>query len=62
MIKTALFRLIVALVFVSLSVQAGDAPQIETAFSPDGNSEALVVKVIQSAKKTIRLSAYSRHN
>lgn len=59
--KIAFFRLVVALVFVGFSVQvyAVDVPQIETAFSPDGDSEALVVKVIHSAKKTIRLSAYS---
>lgn len=33
--------------------------QIDTAFSPDGGGRALVVKVIHSARKTIRLSAYS---
>jgi phosphatidylserine/phosphatidylglycerophosphate/cardiolipin synthase-like enzyme len=33
--------------------------QIETAFSPDGGGEVLVVKIIHSAVKTIRLSAYS---
>lgn len=38
---------------------APSAAQIETAFSPDGGSEALVIKVIQSARQTIRLSAYS---
>jgi len=63
--KIALFYLAVALSFPGLIAQAHvvDAapvtPHIETAFSPDGDSEALVVKVIQSAKKTIRLSAYS---
>ena len=35
------------------------AAQIEIAFSPDGGAEALVVKVVHSAKQTIRLSAYS---
>ncbi len=34
------------------------AGQIETAFSPDGASEALILKVIQSAR-TVRLAAYS---
>lgn len=59
--KIAFCRFVLALVFVGLSVQvhAADVPQIETAFSPDGGSEALIVKVIQSAKKTIRLSAFS---
>ena len=39
--------------------QAPAAGQIETAFSPDGASEALVLKVIQSARQTVRLAAYS---
>jgi phosphatidylserine/phosphatidylglycerophosphate/cardiolipin synthase-like enzyme len=33
--------------------------QIETAFSPDGASEALILKVIQSSTRSIRLAAYS---
>lgn len=35
------------------------AQHIETAFSPEAGSEALVLKVIRSAKETIRLAAYS---
>ena len=41
------------------SQEAPAAGQIETAFSPDGGAEALVVRTIQSAKKSIRLAAYS---
>ena len=65
--KIALLRLVATLIFISLINQGcttgpgalNSASTIETAFSPDGKSEALVVKVIQSAKKTIQLSAYS---
>ncbi len=32
---------------------------VEVGFSPEGGGESLVVKVIHTAKKTIRLSAYS---
>ena len=68
-----LFSLAASLAFVGFAAQAHDvtnpvtappdavpgAAQIETAFSPEAGSEALVVKVIHSAKQTIRLSAYS---
>jgi phosphatidylserine/phosphatidylglycerophosphate/cardiolipin synthase-like enzyme len=60
--KIPFIRLAAMLVFVGFIVQAyavDVAPQIETAFSPNDGGQALVVKVIQSAKKTIRLSAYS---
>lgn len=36
-----------------------DANQVEVAFSPEGGGEALVVKSINSAKKSIRIAAYS---
>lgn len=35
------------------------APYIEVAFSPEAGSEALVVKVIGSAKESLRLAGYS---
>jgi phosphatidylserine/phosphatidylglycerophosphate/cardiolipin synthase-like enzyme len=35
------------------------APRIEVAFSPEAGSEALVVKVIASARQSLRLAAYS---
>ena len=35
------------------------APRIEVAFSPEAGSEALVVKVIASARQSIRLAGYS---
>lgn len=68
-----LLSLATSLAFVGFAAQAHDvtnpltappdavpgAAQIETAFSPDAGSEALVVKIIHSAKQTIRLSAYS---
>jgi len=38
---------------------ASSAPRIETAFSPEAGSEALVVKVIASAHQSLRLAAYS---
>jgi phosphatidylserine/phosphatidylglycerophosphate/cardiolipin synthase-like enzyme len=34
-------------------------PRIEVAFSPEAGSEALVVKVLKSARQTIRLAGYS---
>lgn len=39
--------------------QPAVAPLIEVAFSPEGGSEALVVKVIASAKQSLRLAGYS---
>lgn len=33
--------------------------RVESAFSPDGRSEQLVLKVIQSANQDVRLAAYS---
>lgn len=41
----------------SQSVPAGQ--KIEVAFSPNQGGEALVIKAIQSAKKNVRLAAYS---
>ncbi|MEJ8850808.1 phospholipase D family protein [Variovorax rhizosphaerae] len=41
------------------AVAAASAPRIEVAFSPGGGSEALVVKVLDSARLFIRLAAYS---
>ncbi|GAB3253541.1 phospholipase D family nuclease [Chitinimonas naiadis] len=38
---------------------AETSPRIESAFSPDAGGEALVLKVIDSANKKIRLAAYS---
>ena len=35
------------------------APQIEVAFSPDAGSEALVLKMIGTARRSVRLAAYS---
>lgn len=43
----------------STSIQAPTGAVVEVAFSPDGESEALVLKVINSAKSSIRLAAYS---
>ncbi|RZL65999.1 MAG: phospholipase D family protein [Variovorax sp.] len=34
-------------------------PQVEVAFSPKAGSEALIIKVIDSAHKSLRLAAYS---
>lgn len=39
--------------------QAPATPQIETGFSPDGDAERLILKVINSAKHDLRLAAYS---
>ena len=38
---------------------ASTSPQIEVAFSPEAGSEALVLKVIASADRSIRLAGYS---
>lgn len=38
---------------------APDTQTVEVAFSPDGRGEALVLKVIRSAKKSIRLAGYT---
>lgn len=44
----------------SVSMQAAHAEsRVESAFSPDAGSEALVLKVIRSAKSSIRLAAYT---
>lgn len=39
--------------------KAPAAGQIETGFSPDGDAERLVLKVINASTKSIRLAAYS---
>jgi phosphatidylserine/phosphatidylglycerophosphate/cardiolipin synthase-like enzyme len=39
--------------------KAPAAAQIETGFSPDGNAERLVLKIINSSTQSIRLAAYS---
>jgi phosphatidylserine/phosphatidylglycerophosphate/cardiolipin synthase-like enzyme len=63
--KIRLTYLVITLAFVGISAQtyalnvAPVAPQIEAGFSPDGDSQALVDRIIQSAQKTIRLSAYT---
>jgi phosphatidylserine/phosphatidylglycerophosphate/cardiolipin synthase-like enzyme len=38
---------------------APDTQTVEVAFSPDGRAEALVLKVIDSAKSSIRLAGYT---
>ncbi|WP_042674222.1 phospholipase D family protein, partial [Xanthomonas citri] len=38
---------------------APDTQTVEVAFSPDGRAEALVLKVIRSAKTSIRLAGYT---
>lgn len=43
----------------SRSNTAPAAGQIETAFSPDGGGEQLVLKTINSARQSLRLAAYS---
>ncbi|TPG20741.1 phospholipase D family protein [Variovorax ginsengisoli] len=62
---TASRRAFIGLAFVLLAGCAS-APaalpfgtQIEVAFSPDANAEALVLKVIGSAKQSVRLAGYS---
>lgn len=39
--------------------KAPAVPQIETGFSPDGDAERLILKVINSATHDLRLAAYS---
>lgn len=57
------FALVLALAFpVGCAVHPPDvasAPAIEVAFSPEAGAEALVLKVIDSAKQSIRLAGYS---
>ncbi len=43
----------------SVADKAPSGPAIETAFSPEAGSQALIVKVINSSEKSIRLAAYS---
>lgn len=46
----------------AVRVRTDKAPavgQIETAFSPDGGSEELVLKIIHAARESVRLAAYS---
>ena len=62
--KSTILSLAVALTFATLgtevqALKASSEAQIETAFSPEGGGEVLVVKVINSAAKSIRLAAYS---
>ena len=43
----------------AVTEKAPATPQIENAFSPDGGSEALVLKVINTSQQSIRLAGYS---
>jgi phosphatidylserine/phosphatidylglycerophosphate/cardiolipin synthase-like enzyme len=45
--------------FYSATDKAPSSALIETAFSPDGASERLIIKVINASQKSIRLAAYS---
>lgn len=47
------------LAWISASSSSRITGQVENAFSPGADAEALVLKVIASAKSTIRLAAYS---
>lgn len=44
---------------ISHAQAASPAPLIESAFSPEAGAEQLVLKVINSAKKEVRVAAYS---
>ncbi len=55
--KTLRHLLFVVLALFSISVaQAGP---VESAFSPDGGAEALVLRTIGSARSSIRMAAFS---
>jgi phosphatidylserine/phosphatidylglycerophosphate/cardiolipin synthase-like enzyme len=56
--QLTLWMLCSVLLAVTLPVYANDAGY-EVAFSPNGGGTELVVSVIQQAKKTIRVAAYS---
>ncbi len=43
----------------AIKLEAGDAPQIEVASSPEAGAEALVLKAINSSMRYIRLAGYS---
>ena len=43
----------------TLTDKAPTSPLIETAFSPEAGAERLVVKIINSSERSIRLAAYS---
>jgi phosphatidylserine/phosphatidylglycerophosphate/cardiolipin synthase-like enzyme len=60
-IRPALLGITIAL-FAGCASSPGTSPsgsQIEVAFSPEAGSEALVLKVIDSARVSIRLAGYS---
>ena len=52
-------KLISGLLLLFASIAFASDKSIESAFSPEAGSEALVIKVINSSEKTIRLAAYS---
>ena len=53
---------VLACLLAAPSIQAAELPaagSLEVAFSPDGSAEALVLKVIDSARKELRVLAYN---
>ncbi|MDR0239740.1 MAG: phospholipase D family protein [Deltaproteobacteria bacterium] len=57
-IRRALFALVLCLALAVPAISAQDA-DYEVVFSPRGNSLELVLKTISSARKSIRVAAYS---
>ena len=52
-------KLTAVLLLLVASLTFASDKSIESAFSPEAGSEALVIKVINSSERTIRLAAYS---
>lgn len=57
--RLALCIVLVAPIGCATGPIASESPSIEVAFSPDGGAEKLVLKVIDSARESLRLAAYS---
>jgi len=53
------FAALVAAVPVIALAKSGAACSVESGFSPDGSASALVLRAIGSARKSVRLAAYS---
>jgi phosphatidylserine/phosphatidylglycerophosphate/cardiolipin synthase-like enzyme len=53
------FRTLLLVVFALFTFSVAQAGPVESAFSPDGGAEALVLKTIGAARHNIRMAAFS---
>ncbi len=56
------FKHLILFVFASLFALSVQAGPVESAFSPDGRAEAMIIRTIGAARSNIRMAAFSFTN